>query len=158
MGILGHGVGDPTGPAGDTTPEPRLPAESPPAAAERTRTARRGVRHGDEREEGPRRGQRATADTAAGDYVACRRGTVSSYPRRPPRSDWPELPAEETYPDFSPRLLFRFSSPPDSATFSRVSSLSLSLSPPLFFPLSPADCIDSRLSVIVYLGHLANSI
>ena len=36
-----------------------------------------------------RRGQRATANTAPGDYVACRRGTVSSYPRRPPCSYWP---------------------------------------------------------------------
>lgn len=59
-----------------------------------------------------RRDQRATADTAAGDYVACRRGTVSSYLRRPPCSDWPgSLPRKRT-------LLFPV-------------SLSLSPSPPL---------------------------
>lgn len=64
-----------------------------------------------------RRGQRATANTAAGDYVACRRGTVSSYPRRPPCSDWPgSLPRKRT-PGFS-------------------SSLSLSLLPPFSSPLS----------------------
>lgn len=33
--------------------------------------------------------------TAAGDYVACRRGTVSSYPRRPLASHW-LTPATET--------------------------------------------------------------
>lgn len=60
-----------------------------------------------------RRGQRATTDTAAGDYVACRRGTVSSYPRRPPFSDWLELPGEETYLVSRPRSF----------------SISLSLSP-----------------------------
>lgn len=35
-----------------------------------------------------RGGERTASDTASGDYVACRCGTVSSYPRRPPTSDW----------------------------------------------------------------------
>ena len=56
-----------------------------------------------------RRGQRATANTAAGDYVACRRGTVSSYPRRPPCSDWPSsLPCKRILLSFSLFLLLSF--------------------------------------------------
>lgn len=103
------------------------------------------MRHDTEGERrGPRRGQRATADTAAGDYIACRRGTVSSYPRRPPCSDWPgSLPRKRT--GFSPRLLFRFSSPPDLSRHSLVNLLSLSLS---FLPIVCRSCRDmTRLSL-----------
>jgi len=89
------------------------------------------TRHDTEGERrGPRRGQRAAADTAAGDYIACRRGTVSSYPRRPPCSDWPgSLPRKRT--GFSPWLLFRFSSPSDLSRHSLVKfSISFSVIPP----------------------------
>lgn len=148
---LSRGVRDPTDPAGDRwDSSPRSVAAAAAAVADSrggpaVRSDGRGergedfaaVRHDTEGERrGPRRGQRAAADTAAGDYIACRRGTVSSYPRRPPCSDWPDsLPRKRT--GFSPRLLFRFSSPPDLSRHSLVSLLSLSLS---FLPIVCRSC------------------
>jgi len=130
-GTLDRGVRDPTGPAGDRrdSSRSRWQREGDPGCAE----GREGVfaRKERERRGGLRRGQRAATDTAAGDYVACRRGTVSSYPRRLPRSDWPgSLPRKRT--GFSRRgfsLSFQLTSEPLSAR-SRRSPLSLSLDPP----------------------------
>lgn len=89
-----------------------------------------------ERREGLRRGQRAATDTAAGDYVACRRGTVSSYPRRLPRSDWPgSLPRKRTGFSFVSTHLRT-----SLGTLSSVSSLSLARSSQLYVILAAADC------------------
>ena len=84
-----------------------------------------------------RRGQRATANTAPGDYVACRRGTVSSYPRRPPCSYWPtSLPRIHRAPSL---FLFLSLSPLLSSPLIRALLLPLAFSnrrgSPVFFPL-----------------------
>ena len=84
-----------------------------------------------------RRGQRATANTAPGDYVACRRGTVSSYPRRPPCSYWPtSLPRIHRAPSL---FLFLSLSPLLSSPLIRALLLPLAFSnrrgSPVFFLL-----------------------
>ena len=120
-----------------------------------------------------RRGQRATTDTAAGDYVACRRGTVSSYPRRPPFSDWLQLPGEETYlvslprsfsisPLLSSSLL---SSPLSSALLlSAFEGLLLRLAfsnrvPPFFYtPLTQRACRSLELAVGILCSLLTRAV
>jgi len=153
---LGHGVRDPTDPAGDSLPvaagsRSRVgPTVMSMGAEKEARSGFAAARYSTEGERrGPRRGQRAAADTAAGDYIACRRGTVSSYPRRPPCSDWPgSLPRKRTG--------FSFVSAHLRTSLGTLSSSLLSLSMS-FLPIVYRSCYDTMRSSLFssrYAGSL----